>query len=164
MRTVRSRIKGLTRTEEQCIEQNLDYDFYNAEWIIKDVCYNNDGSEYFELVNSQKPYLHNLARIKAALSSFARIKIAHVALKNLKKVVRIHTDCVVFSEPFNYKGIVRFKIRAPPEKERERVFFQFLGFFETEPVIFVALRQMKIKYHGFEFVFRLSFRKLHFQI
>ena len=68
--------------------QELDFDFYNTEWLILNVCYNNDGSEYFELVNSQKPYLHNLARIKAALSSFARIKTARVALKKLDKVIR----------------------------------------------------------------------------
>ena len=95
----------LTRTEEQCIEQNLYYDFYNAEWIIRNVCYNNDGSEYFELVNSQKPYLHNLARIKAYLSSYSRIKTARIALKKLDKVLRIHTDSITFTEPLNYKGI-----------------------------------------------------------
>jgi len=35
----------------------------------------------------------------------SRIKTARVALKKLDKVIRIHTDCVVFNEPFNYKGI-----------------------------------------------------------
>jgi hypothetical protein len=95
----------LTRTEEQCIEQELDFDFYNAEWLIRNVCYNNDGSEYYELINSQKPYLHNLARIKAYLSAFSRIKTARVALKKLDKVIRIHTDSITFTEPLNYKGI-----------------------------------------------------------
>ena len=95
----------LTRTEEQCIEQGLDYDFYDAEFLIKDIKYNADGTEYFELINSQKPYLHNLARIKAYLSAFSRIKTAHIALKKLNKVLRIHTDSVSFSEPLNYKGI-----------------------------------------------------------
>ena len=96
----------ITRTEDQCIEEKLDYDYFGeVDWIIRDVCYNADGSEYFELVNRQKPYLHNLARIKAYLTAFARIKIARVALKNLKHLVRLHTDCLTLSEPFNYKGI-----------------------------------------------------------
>ena len=95
----------LTRTEEQCIEQGLDYDFYDAEFLIKDIKYNADGTEYFELINSQKPYLHNLARIKAYLSAFSRIKTARIALKKLKKVLRIHTDSITFSEPFKYESI-----------------------------------------------------------
>ena len=96
----------ITRTEEQCIDEELDYDYFGeVDWIIKDVCYNADGTDYYELINRQKPYLHNLARIKAYLTSFARVKIARVALKNLKNLVRLHTDCVVFNEPFNYKNI-----------------------------------------------------------
>lgn len=96
----------ITRTEEQCDEEELNYDYFGeVDWIIKDVCYNSDGTEYFELTNRQNPYLHNLARIKAYLTSFARIKTARVALKKLDKVIRIHTDAVSFSEPFNYKGI-----------------------------------------------------------
>jgi hypothetical protein len=91
-----------TRTEAQLKEQNIDYDYFDAEYIIKDVCYNADGTEYLQIVNQAQPYLHNLARIKAYLSAFTRIKTARLALKNLNKVIRIHTDCVTFSEPLKY--------------------------------------------------------------
>ena len=96
----------ITRTEEQCIDEDLDYDYIGeVDWIVKDVCYNADGSEYYELTNRQKPYLHNLARIKAYLTAFARVKIAKVALKKLDKVLRIHTDSVSFAEPFKNANI-----------------------------------------------------------
>jgi len=95
----------LTRTEDQLDKEGLNYDFYNAEWIIKNINCNADGTEYYELINSVKPYLHNLARIKSYLTSFSRVKTAHVALMKLDKVVRIHTDGIVFSEPFKYQRI-----------------------------------------------------------
>jgi hypothetical protein len=95
----------LTRTEVQLDKEGLNYDFYNAEWIIKNINCNSDGTEYYELINSVKPYLHNLARIKSYLTSFSRVKTAHTALMKLDKVVRIHTDGIVFSEPFKYQRI-----------------------------------------------------------
>jgi len=91
-----------TRTEAQLKEQNIDYDYFDAEYIIKDVCYNADGTEYLQVVNQAQPYLHNLARIKAYLSAFTRIKTARLALRNLDKTIRIHTDCVTFTEPLKY--------------------------------------------------------------
>lgn len=95
-----------TKTELQLKEQNIDYDYFDAEYIIKDIGYNADGSEYFEIINQAQPYLHNLSRIKAYLASFTRIKTARLAIKNLNKVIRIHTDCVTFSEPLkNYDKI-----------------------------------------------------------
>ena len=95
-----------TRTQSQLEEQNIDYDYFDAEYIIKDVGYNADGTEYFEIINQNQPYIHNLARIKAYLSAFTRIKTARLALKNLNNVIRIHTDCVTFSEPLkNYDKI-----------------------------------------------------------
>ena len=95
-----------TRTQSQLEEQNIDYDYFDAEYIIKDVGYNADGTEYFEIINQNQPYIHNLARIKAYLSAFTRIKTARLALKNLNACVRIHTDCVTFSEPLkNYDKI-----------------------------------------------------------
>ena len=56
--------------------------YFDAEYIIKDVCYNADGTEYLEIINQERPYLYNLSRIKAYLSAFARIKTARLALKN----------------------------------------------------------------------------------
>ena len=46
-----------------------------------------------------------MARIKASLTSYVRIKTARVALLKLVKVIRIHTDDIVFNEPFNYQNI-----------------------------------------------------------
>ena len=95
-----------TKTETQLKEQNIDYDYFDAEYIIKDIGYNADGSEYFKIINQAQPYLHNLSRIKAYLASFTRIKTARLSLKNLGQVIRIHTDCVTFSEPLkNYDKI-----------------------------------------------------------
>jgi hypothetical protein len=67
--------------------------------------YNNDGTIYYELINREKPYLHNLARIKSYLTAFARIKIAKIALMKLSSVIRIQTDSISFAVPFNYKSI-----------------------------------------------------------
>jgi hypothetical protein len=95
-----------TRTEKQLQELNIEYDYFDADWIIKDIGYNADGTEYLQVINQAQPYLYNLSRIKAYLSSFARIKTARLCLKNLDNVIRVHTDCVTFSEPLkNYDKI-----------------------------------------------------------
>ena len=96
----------ITRTEQQIEDEKLDYDFFGTpKYIVENLSYNADGTKYYELINREKPYLHNLARIKASLTSFARIKTARIALMKLDKIVRIHTDGLVFNEPFNYKNI-----------------------------------------------------------
>ena len=96
----------ITKTEQQLEDENIDYDFYGTpKYIVKNLSYNADGTQYYELVNRENPYLHNLARIKASLTSYVRIKTARTALLKLDKVVRIHTDSICFSEPFNYKNI-----------------------------------------------------------
>ena len=91
-----------TRTEAQLKDQNINYDYFDAEYIIKDVRYNAGGTEYLQIVNQAQPYLHNLARIKAYLSAFTRIKTARLASRNLDACLRIHTDCVTFTEPLKY--------------------------------------------------------------
>ena len=96
----------ITKTEQQLEDENIDYDFFGTpKYIVKNLSYNADGTQYYELVNRENPYLHNLARIKASLTSYVRIKTARTALLKLDKVIRIHTDSICFSEPFNYKNI-----------------------------------------------------------
>ena len=55
------------------------------------------------LLDVHKPFTHNI-RIKAFLTSHARLQTAKVALNNISKVIRIQTDNVVFSEPQDFQG------------------------------------------------------------
>jgi hypothetical protein len=73
----------ITKTEQQLIDEKIDYDHYgNVDFLIRNQNFNKDGTVYYELINREKPYLHNLARIKSYLTAFARIKIAKIALMN----------------------------------------------------------------------------------
>jgi hypothetical protein len=57
-----------------------------------------DKVDYYEIVETKRRYAYNL-RIKAFLVAFGRNKIAEVAVTDIKNVVRIHTDGIVFKEP-----------------------------------------------------------------
>jgi hypothetical protein len=104
----------ITKTEQQLIDEKIDYDHYgNVDFLIRNQNFNKDGTVYYELINREKPYLHNLARIKSYLTAFARIKIAKIALMKLSSVIRIQTDSISFAVPFNYKSITNL---LPEEK------------------------------------------------
>jgi len=63
----------------------------------------NDENEYYTLINRKNPYKHNI-RFKPYVTSISRVMTAEIALQNLDKVVRIHTDCVSFTEEMNFNN------------------------------------------------------------
>ena len=90
-----SNTKNLPEEEAEKLDigMNGTEDYHIVNYVYKE-----DGKSYYELRDNKKPYKYNL-RLKPFITAMGRIKTAKVALMNLDKVVRIHTDGVVFSEP-----------------------------------------------------------------
>ena len=81
-----------------------DVDLGNdADYKILDIILKQDGSEYYKLLNSKKPYKLNL-RLKPFITSYGRNKTARVALRMIDNVIRIHTDGVAFNQPYTVKS------------------------------------------------------------
>jgi hypothetical protein len=85
----------LHKTYEEIIEEKLDVGGDECHYRIHNHVIN-DKSDYYILHNNVEPYHHALARIKPFLVSYARNRIATVAMKDLDAVVRIHTDSACF--------------------------------------------------------------------
>lgn len=65
-------------------------------YIIDDYITSNENS-FYKLLNVKKPYFYNL-RLKCFITAFGRNKTAKVAMLNLDKVVKIHTDGIIYTE------------------------------------------------------------------
>lgn len=95
-----------SKSYEQIIEEGLDvgitYD--NDFYILDELFYTDKGIEksYYKLLNTKNPFHYNI-RLMPFLTATARNKIARLAMKDSNNVVRIHTDCVVFSEPQTFE-------------------------------------------------------------
>lgn len=64
--------------------------------------YNEKGDNiYWDLLDTKNPYKFNI-RLKPWITAIARIMTAEVALQNLDHVIRVHTDCVVFSKEMKF--------------------------------------------------------------
>jgi hypothetical protein len=90
-----SNIKYLPEEEAEKLDigMNGTEDYHIVNYVYKE-----DGKSYYKLRDNKKPYKYNI-RLKPFITAMGRIKTAKVALMNLDKVIRIHTDGVVFSEP-----------------------------------------------------------------
>jgi hypothetical protein len=73
-----------------------------ADYIIKSFDTDDNGSSWYKLIDAKKPYFWNI-RLKPFVTSFGRMKTAKVALLNIEKVIRIHTDGLAFSEEQNFE-------------------------------------------------------------
>jgi hypothetical protein len=101
-----SRNEKITKTEQQIIDEKLSIDYNedsNADYIIYDFIQKMNSECYF-LTKKSNSYKYNF-RIKSFLTSFGRIKMAKVALMNLKSLIRIQTDNLVLSTPTLKKTI-----------------------------------------------------------
>ena len=98
--------KKLNKTPQQIIDEKLEIDFFDAEYIIK-AHHIYEHKEYYELQNKDNPY-HYQMRIKPYLTAYSRIITAKVALLDLENVVRIQTDNVCFKkeQTFNIENLV----------------------------------------------------------
>ena len=83
--------------KEKKIDHTLDYN-RKHDYFIRNVKKNKQGIEILELINTNKPFCYNIARIKPFLISKSRSLIGTIAMKYIKDVVRIHTDNVTFNK------------------------------------------------------------------
>ena len=98
----------LSQKNTICVDSEKigDYDVdlgNDADYKIIDIVAKQDGSEYYKLINSKKPYKLNL-RLKPFITSYGRNKTARVALRMIDNVIRIHTDGVAFDKPYTVKS------------------------------------------------------------
>jgi hypothetical protein len=99
-----SKNNTLTVTEEEAFNlSEKDEEAYS----IHDIITTKSGQSFYKLLNVKKPYFYNI-RLKPFITSFGRVKTAKIALLNLDKVIRVHTDGIVFSEQqkFNIENFI----------------------------------------------------------
>ena len=83
---------------------HYDCSFDNdADYKIIDVITTEDGSEYYKLLDTKKPYKTNL-RLKPFITSYGRNKTARIALRMIDNVIRIHTDGICFNQEYKTKS------------------------------------------------------------
>ena len=93
-----SNIKYINNVKEmQEMDIGIDMDH---EYLI--VAYHEcDKEKYWEVMDTAKPYKHNI-RLKSWITALARNLTASVVLQDIKKVIRVHTDCIVFSKEMKF--------------------------------------------------------------
>jgi hypothetical protein len=94
----------INKTWEEIEKEKLDvaYDG-NADYkIIDEVYLSIDVNDsYYVLLDTKSPYKCNI-RLKPYITAIARNMTAEIALQNIKKVVRIQTDCISFTEKMSF--------------------------------------------------------------
>jgi len=91
-------IKNINSVEEmKTLDMGTGMDH---EYMI--VAYHECGKEkYWEVMETARPYKHNI-RLKSWVTALARNLTASVVLENINHVIRVHTDCVVFSKEMEF--------------------------------------------------------------
>ncbi len=93
-----SKYNAINKTEKQIEDENLILGMTNkADYIILEKITKSNNETYYKLLNSKKPYKYNI-RLKSFITSYGRIKTAHVPLFDIKNLIRIHTDGLVFEK------------------------------------------------------------------
>jgi len=88
------------KTEDELInyDATLRYDI-NHEYYIRNITHNKKkDTEFYELINTKRPYYYNIARIKPFLISKSRELTGAIAIQYIDDVVRIHTDNITFNK------------------------------------------------------------------
>lgn len=93
--------KTLCIEEDEINNYNCSFD-NDADYKIIDIVTNEDGSEYYKLLDINNPYQYNI-RLKPFITSYGRNKTARVALRMIENVIRIHTDGVCFNKQADFK-------------------------------------------------------------
>ena len=115
-----SRGNNIMKTWKEIEEEGLsvgignDFDYKIADYI------RTDEKEYYKLQCMNQPYKHNF-RLKSFLTSYGRVKIAEVIMKDIDSVLRVHTDGVVFNKEMK----LDFKRLVVEEKTTGKI--QWLG-------------------------------------
>lgn len=90
--------KTIYELEKNKLDFTLEYD-PKHEYYVRDITYNSKHQcNSYKLIETKKPYRHNMARIKPFLISKSRELVGAVAMEYIDDVVRIHTDNVTFNK------------------------------------------------------------------
>jgi hypothetical protein len=67
----------------------------------------------YEVIKSDKPYSNNLARLKPFFTSFLRVNIGELCIKEniLNNVIRIHTDNITLNKPHDFTHLKYYPIK-----------------------------------------------------
>ena len=100
-----SRNNKITVSEDEAYELN---EKHKDRYSVYEIITTKTDETFYQLLDNEKPYFYNL-RLKPFVTAFGRVKTAKVVLLNLNKVIRIHTDGIVFSEEqtFNIENLIK---------------------------------------------------------
>ena len=92
-------------------DEETEYKLIN-EKRYKDDNYENGVRLLYEVVESNNAYSNDLARLKPFFVSFCRAHIGDLIISEelVEKVVRIHTDGIVFTEPHDFTHLFYYPI------------------------------------------------------
>ena len=67
----------------------------------------------YEIIESDKPYTHNLARLKPFFTAFTRVNIGELCIQEniLSDVIRIHTDNITLNKSHSFKHLKYYPIK-----------------------------------------------------
>jgi hypothetical protein len=126
---------SLTQFNRECFEdiEDIDiselYDEDETEYkLLDEKRYKDDSKEYgfrhlYYAIPSNKPYKHNLARLKPFLVSYCRSYVAELVMKEnlLDNVVRIHTDGIVLNKEHDFTHLKYYP--KPEDKTTGKIKF-----------------------------------------
>ena len=100
-----SRNNKITVSEDEAYELN---EKHKDRYSVYEIITTKTDETFYQLLDNEKPYFYNL-RLKPFVTAFGRVKTAKVVLLNLNKVIRVHTDGIVFSEEqtFNIENLIK---------------------------------------------------------
>ena len=89
-----------TVSEEEGDKMNIGLD-ERAEYILKDFITGSNGKSSYVIIPSERQYYHPF-RFKSFITSYARTKIALIALNNIDNVIKIQTDSIVYDKEIQH--------------------------------------------------------------
>jgi hypothetical protein len=89
-----------TVSEEEGDKMNIGLD-ERAEYILKDFITGSNGKSSYVIIPSDRQYYHPF-RFKSFITSYARTKIALIALNNIDNVIKIQTDSIVYDKEIEH--------------------------------------------------------------
>lgn len=103
--------KSIMRTYEEIVDQGIKIGGYDCDYSIRKRCFTTTGS-YYVLDNNMDPYRYTTARLKCFLVAYGRNRIGTVSLRDIDKVIRIHTDSVCFTRAQDLTTILHITAEA----------------------------------------------------
>jgi len=85
---------------------------------IKDFVPTESGGYY--IIEQEERYTNSIARFKPFLTAYGRVKIGKTIIDNIKNLVRVHTDGIVFNTPINFN----IEDLIPEEKTTGQIIWQ----------------------------------------